>query len=145
MKNTPDVMGNGGDDRFAGQSGTYRGNQRRDLRMLPEQSGELPAGPPPLESVADMPTMLEPPPVRPPSVSINDLDPLPPSTFPVTGWLDDSPTGTMADHPLLRGLLMELPPKGSVPPPEWLDRWFGAARSILDLLYAHHAHRPSPR
>jgi hypothetical protein len=43
----------------------------------------------------------------------------------------------LADHPLLRGLLLELPPKGSVPPPGWLDRWFEAARCILELLYAH--------
>lgn len=42
---------------------------------------------------------------------------------------------SLAEHPLLRGLLMELPPKGEVPPPEYLDRWFEAARSILDLLY----------
>ncbi|HZN76495.1 MAG TPA: hypothetical protein VFC00_33115 [Micromonosporaceae bacterium] len=55
-------------------------------------------------------------------------------------WLD-SPTGQLADHPLLRGLLMELPAKGSQPPQEWLDRWFEAARSILELLYVHQAAR----
>jgi hypothetical protein len=49
-------------------------------------------------------------------------------------WVD-GPAGTLADHPLLRGLLLELPPKGTVPPPGWLDRWFEAARSILELLY----------
>jgi hypothetical protein len=41
----------------------------------------------------------------------------------------------MVDHPLLRGLLLELPPRGSHPTPEWLDRWFEATRSILDLIY----------
>jgi hypothetical protein len=51
----------------------------------------------------------------------------------------------MADHPLLRGLLMELPAKGSMPDEEWLDRWFDAARSILDLLYAQHANRSQQR
>jgi hypothetical protein len=55
------------------------------------------------------------------------------------GWLDDSPTGTLADHPLLRGLLLELPPKGTMPQPGWLDRWFDAARSILELLYVQNA------
>jgi hypothetical protein len=43
--------------------------------------------------------------------------------------------GSVADHPLLRGLLMELPPRGSTLPTEWLDRWFEAARSIMELLY----------
>ncbi|MFC0532857.1 hypothetical protein [Phytohabitans kaempferiae] len=63
-----------------------------------------------------------------------DLSGLTEPVFPPAGWLD-SPGGSLADHPLLRGLLLELPPKGSVPPPGWLDRWFEAARSILELLY----------
>lgn len=54
--------------------------------------------------------------------------------FATDSWLE-SPTGNLVDHPLLRGLLMELPPKGSTPPPGWLDRWFEATRSILELLY----------
>lgn len=54
--------------------------------------------------------------------------------FSADSWLD-SPTGNLADHPLLRGLLLELPPKGTSPPPGWLDRWFEATRSILELLY----------
>jgi hypothetical protein len=32
-----------------------------------------------------------------------------------------------------------------VPDEDWLDRWFDAARSILDLLYAQHANRVSSR
>ncbi|MEV4535708.1 hypothetical protein AB0J82_17960 [Asanoa sp. NPDC049518] len=48
----------------------------------------------------------------------------------------------IADHPLLRGLLLELPPKGSIPTAGWLDRWFEAARSILELLYLQDANRP---
>jgi len=52
-------------------------------------------------------------------------------------WLDSA--GPLADHPLLRGLLLELPPKGSMPDPAWLDRWFEAARAILELLYAYPA------
>ncbi|GGJ88599.1 hypothetical protein GCM10010123_17770 [Pilimelia anulata] len=47
----------------------------------------------------------------------------------------------VADHPLLRGLLLELPPKGTQLPPGWLDRWFAATRSILELLYAQDPHR----
>jgi len=54
--------------------------------------------------------------------------------FSVESWLD-APVGDLADHPLLRGLLLELPPKGSTPSPAWLDRWFEATRSILELLY----------
>lgn len=52
-------------------------------------------------------------------------------------WLDGTPGSSLADHPLLRGLLLELPPKGSTPPPGWLDRWFEATRSILELLYVN--------
>jgi hypothetical protein len=61
-----------------------------------------------------------------------------PLTEPMFGrdtWLD-APSGSMADHPLLRGLLLELPPKGTLPQQEWLDRWFEAARSILELIYS---------
>lgn len=63
--------------------------------------------------------------------------------FSSDSWLD-SPTGNLADHPLLRGLLLELPPKGSTPPPGWLDRWFEATRSILELLYVQEV-RPGSR
>lgn len=63
-----------------------------------------------------------------------DPDVPPEPRFSTANWLE-SPTGNLADHPLLRGLLLELPPKGSTPPPGWLDRWFEATRSILELLY----------
>lgn len=49
-------------------------------------------------------------------------------------WLETSGKAVV-DHPLLRGLLLELPPKGSTMQVQWLDRWFEAARSILELLY----------
>ena len=52
----------------------------------------------------------------------------------LSAWLD-SPSANVADHPLLRGLLLELPSKGSTLDTLWLDRWFEAARSILELLY----------
>lgn len=161
MKNSPDMLdnGSGAEGRFAGQA-ARRGSQRRDGLGLPEQnrdglglpeqdrdgsslaerSPEGDLGPrngpaPSLDDGATMPTMLEPPPVLAPSMSLNDLDSLSAPVFPPAGWLGDSPTGTLADHPLLRGLLLELPPKGTVPQPGWLDRWFEAARSILELLY----------
>jgi hypothetical protein len=69
-----------------------------------------------------------------------DLSGLTEPVFPPAAWLD-GPAGTLADHPLLRGLLLELPPKGTVPPPGWLDRWFEAARSILELLYVQQGGR----
>jgi hypothetical protein len=105
----------------------------------------------------DPPTRhASPPPIAPPSIAASpevelghrnggspglDLSDLPEPVFPRTAWLD-VPTGTLADHPLLRGLLLELPPKGTAPPPGWLDRWFEAARSILELLYLQDAGRP---
>lgn len=55
--------------------------------------------------------------------------------FPPASWLDPAPGSVLVDHPLLRGLLLELPPKGDPPSPEWLNRWFEAARSILELIY----------
>lgn len=67
----------------------------------------------------------------PTSVTLG-FDNLSEPVFPPAAWLEE--TG-LADHPLLRGLLLELPPKGSAPSPEWLNRWFEAARAILELLY----------
>ncbi|SCL23059.1 hypothetical protein GA0070616_2657 [Micromonospora nigra] len=63
-----------------------------------------------------------------------DSSPLTEPSFPPSGWPTE-PSESLVDHPLLRGLLLELPPKGSVPPPGWLDRWFEATRAILELLY----------
>jgi hypothetical protein len=45
-----------------------------------------------------------------------DLHGLTEPVFPSTGWTDSgSPSPSMADHPLLRGLLLELPPRGTMP------------------------------
>ncbi|MFG1838389.1 hypothetical protein [Micromonospora sp. NPDC049175] len=79
----------------------------------------------------------------PEALSLPSLDPNPlvEPSFPPTGWPME-PSGSLADHPLLRGLLMELPPKGSLPSSEWLDRWFEATRAILELLYVQGAGRP---
>lgn len=72
-----------------------------------------------------------------PRLPLLDLDTPAEPEFTADSWLDGGATtgGNLADHPLLRGLLLELPPKGSSPPPGWLDRWFEATRSILELLY----------
>lgn len=51
------------------------------------------------------------------------------------------PAEALVEHPLLRGLLLELPPRGSAPDTEWLDCWFEAARSILELLYVQETAR----
>jgi hypothetical protein len=112
MKNGTENVGNGAgtDDRF-GTPLAYRGLARREVGALtsePADTGLAHNG-----SVLD--SLAEP-------------------IFPPTGWLDTSGT-SFADHPLLRGLLLELPPKGTAPDAAWLDRWFEAARSILELLY----------
>jgi len=75
-----------------------------------------------------------------PSLSLPGMEPLTEPSFPAAGW-QTGITGSLVDHPLMRGLLMELPPKGSLPPSEWLDLWFEATRSILELLYVQ---RPGP-
>ncbi|MFI5936068.1 hypothetical protein [Actinoplanes sp. NPDC051494] len=74
-----------------------------------------------------------------------DMQGLTEPVFPSGGWIDATSTPTpipapsMADHPLLRGLLQELPARGTMPASDWLDRWFEAARSILELLYVQEA------
>lgn len=105
-----------------GIAGTDRDGQPAELAELAELAGE-PGGAVANGDKPRLPSLdLEPP--REPVFSSDD------------GWWDgDATTGSLADHPLLRGLLLELPPKGSTPPPGWLDRWFEATRSILELLY----------
>lgn len=71
-----------------------------------------------------------------------DLHGLTEPVFAANAWMDaDTPAESMADHPLLRGLLLELPARGTMPTADWLDRWFEAARSILELLYVQEAKR----
>jgi hypothetical protein len=94
-----------------------------------------------------------------------DMQGLSEPVFPPGGWIDSTSTPSpspsspspsspspsspalpssaqsMADHPLLRGLLLELPARGTMPASDWLDRWFEAARSILELLYVQEAKR----
>jgi hypothetical protein len=116
------------DDRFAGQLG-YRGGSRREVGGVPSVTGTAPA---PKGSVLDggLPPS--------PSMSLGELDVLEAPGFATGDW-SDGPSGSLADHPLLRGLLLELPAKGAMPTAAWLDRWFEAARSILELLYVQHS------
>lgn len=44
----------------------------------------------------------------------------------------------IAAHPLVQGLLLELPARGGRVPDGWLDHWLEAARAVLELLYAQH-------
>jgi hypothetical protein len=135
----PENFGNGAktDDRFPGQLGTYRVNRREPADPIDELS---PRNGSPLTSPLEgspIANSLKQPKLTDPGLS--DLPPMPPE--PIFGrddWLD-APSGSMADHPLLRGLLMELPPKGTMPQPDWLDRWFEAARSIIELIYSQEA------
>ncbi|MEV0132232.1 hypothetical protein AB0H83_27685 [Dactylosporangium sp. NPDC050688] len=165
MNNGPDNFGNGSsktDDRFSGQLGSYRPGGRRDVigdgpiddlsprngTPLDRPSSPLDRPSSPLDR-ASMPLDSSPiaasltPPKLPESSLVADLSPLTEPMFGRSGVLQDSwldgPSGSMADHPLLRGLLLELPPKGTMPQQEWLDRWFEAARSILELIYSQEA------
>jgi hypothetical protein len=129
MQNGVDNAGNGApaiEDRFAGQLG-YRSG-RREKGGIPTATGTAPA---PVGSVLDGPVPAS-------RMSLGELDELAEPVFPSGDWMD-SPSGSLADHPLLRGLLLELPPKGTIPQQDWLDRWFEAARSILELLYSQEA------
>ncbi|MGS2614078.1 hypothetical protein ACVCAH_06035 [Micromonospora sp. LZ34] len=116
--------GPGKPERFGGK---YRG-ARRDTVLTEVVSTDTEPG--------GRDTAAAPPEQAGPPLSLPSLDPNPLTepSFPPGGWSME-PTESLVDHPLLRGLLMELPPKGSVPPPGWLDRWFEATRAILELLY----------
>ncbi|MBW4704010.1 MULTISPECIES: hypothetical protein [unclassified Micromonospora] len=113
-------------ERFGGK---YR-SARRDTMLT-----EVGAG----DTDFDDDGVLAPEQAGPPMTSL-DPNPLAEPSFPRDTWETTAPE-SMIDHPLLRGLLLELPPKGSVPPPGWLDRWFEATRAILELLYVQGAGR----
>ena len=131
MKNGPDNADNvpvAPDDRFAGQLGYRAGNRHEPGGIPGDPTAPRNGSPASVGSVLDSPV---------PAMSLSDLDSLAEPVYPPAGWLDGA-SGSLADHPLLRGLLLELPPKGAMPPADWLDRWFEAARSILELLYVQH-------
>jgi hypothetical protein len=131
-------------DRFSGGVSAYRQN-RREAALAAENDGELVSR----RDSAPLPTRspgltqgLEPTSALDRAAKLPSLD-LPGLTEPVfsSSWSDVTPSSSMADHPLLRGLLLELPARGTMPPSEWLDRWFEAARSILELLYVQEARK----
>jgi hypothetical protein len=130
-------------DRFSGGVSAYRQNRRET--GLPGESGEtelmtrtagsgLPTRSPGRSHSIEPTSALD----RAPQLPSLDLHGLSEPVFPSSGW-PDSGSQSMADHPLLRGLLLELPVRGQLPPSDWLDRWFEAARSILELLYVQEA------
>lgn len=115
--------GPGKPERFGGK---YRG-ARRDTVLTEVVSSDTEVGE---RDGAPVPEQA----VSPLTLPLLDSEPLTEPSFRAGGWSTE-PAESLVDHPLLRGLLMELPPKGSVPPPGWLDRWFEATRAILELLY----------
>jgi hypothetical protein len=137
VNNGPENFGNGPaktEDRFAGPLSSYRSGRRDG-----DSAGDD-LGPRNGSTVDRMTIPLDGSPIAA-SLSASKLPDLSPLSEPMFGrdsWLD-APSGSLADHPLLRGLLLELPPKGTIPQQEWLDRWFEAARSILELLYSQEA------
>jgi hypothetical protein len=140
----PENFGNGAsktDDRFPGSLGVYRSTGRRDSlnapldELAPRNGSSVERGSPPLDASPIAASIAASKLAEP---SLSDLGPLSEPVFGRDAWLEP-PTGSLADHPLLRGLLMELPPKGTMPQQDWLDRWFEAARSILELIYSQEA------
>ena len=137
-------------DRFSGGVSAYRQSRREAALAAENGDGELmsrrdgsslPTRSPGMSG--NISTSLEPTSALDRAAKLPSLD-LPGLTEPVfssTGWGESSPQQTMADHPLLRGLLLELPARGTLPASDWLDRWFEAARSILELLYVQEAQR----
>ncbi|HEX5202625.1 hypothetical protein ACFQS1_32040 [Paractinoplanes rhizophilus] len=129
-------------DRFSGGVTAYRQNRRAELSsdsgdtelMSRASSSGLPTRSPGRSHSIEPTGALD----RAPKLPSLDLQGLAEPVFPSSGW-PDSGSQSMADHPLLRGLLLELPSRGSLPPSDWLDRWFEAARSILELLYVQEA------
>jgi hypothetical protein len=134
----PDNLGNGSattQERFAGHGG-YRGLRDAGLSPDGDEAELMPRNGASLEHHgADLDG---------PSLPSLHLDGLTEPVFEPQSWLEvhvEESGAPLADHPLLRGLLLELPPKGTIPPPGWLDRWFEAARCILELLYAQESGR----
>ncbi|MEU4621124.1 hypothetical protein AB0G04_14235 [Actinoplanes sp. NPDC023801] len=129
-------------DRFSGGVSAYRQGRREaahssdsDGELVSRTSSGLPTRSPGRSHSSIEPTSPLDRAARLPSLDLHGLsDPV----FSASGWSDSS-SQSMADHPLLRGLLLELPARGTLPPSEWLDRWFEAARSILELLYVQEA------
>ena len=126
-------------DRFSGGVSAYRQGRREALsaedgELISRRDGSpLPTRSPGMSGLE--PTSALDRAAKLPSL---DLQGLTEPVFSPSSWSENA---SMADHPLLRGLLMELPERGSMPASDWLDRWFEAARSILELLYVQEARK----
>jgi hypothetical protein len=138
-------------DRFSGGVSAYRQTRREAALAAEHGDGELVSRSGGGSHLSGLPTRT---PIEPTSALDRaaklpslDLQGLTEPVFPTSGaWVDAGSSGaggseSMADHPLLRGLLLELPVRGTMPEAAWLDRWFEAARSILELLYVQEAKR----
>jgi hypothetical protein len=138
-------------DRFSGGVSAYRQTRREAALAAENGDGELVSrgGGTSLSSGLPTRTPIEPTSALDRSAKLPSLDlqGLTEPVFPTSGgWVEPAhsqamQSPSMADHPLLRGLLQELPMRGSMPDSAWLDRWFEAARSILELLYVQEAKR----
>jgi hypothetical protein len=109
--------------------------QRRASRGMPIElpPAGMPPTPPgnPMGSASGAPTGLA------PTSTAASLPPVPAAlTSPEHDWFRERAGGSPADHPLMRGLLLELPPRGAALDPAWLDQWMEAARATLGLIYA---------
>jgi hypothetical protein len=136
-------------DRFSGGVSAYR-QTRREAALAAEHDGELisrrdnglPTRSPGMSGSVSQ--ALEPTGALDRAAKLPSLDMhgLAEPVFSTASWAEAPMTAeSMADHPLLRGLLMELPARGTMPASDWLDRWFEAARSILELLYVQEARK----
>jgi hypothetical protein len=136
-------------DRFSGGVSAYRQNRRDALGpdggdgelggrgSSPSGGSVLPTRSPGMSHSIEPTSALD----RAAKLPSLDLQGLTEPVFSST-WSEGAPASrSMADHPLLRGLLLELPARGTMPQSDWLDRWFEAARSILELLYVQEARR----
>jgi hypothetical protein len=142
-------------DRFSGGVSAYRQNRRealtddelgsrRESSSLPTRSPGMSGALPGALSPGALSQSLEPTSTldRAAKLPSLDLQGLTEPVFGPAGWSDSGSSSlSMADHPLLRGLLLELPARGAMPASDWLDRWFEAARSILELLYVQEARK----
>jgi hypothetical protein len=139
----PESHGNGSttaQDRFSGGVSAFRQSRREAAALTAEGGdGELAhRGSQGLSHSLESTGALD----RASSLPSLDLQGLSEPVFQPNGWMEAGAMAqSMADHPLLRGLLLELPPRGTMPAADWLDRWFEAARSILELLYVQDANR----
>lgn len=125
------------DDRISAH-GAYRGSRREAAVLVGEHAADaglsraatttVPRG------AAKPGVDVAPTPLDQPAMPIGELGPLTDPAFEPDAWLDPR-VAALSEHPLVRGLMVELPPRGQVPDPEWLERWFDAARAVLTLLY----------